>query len=393
LALTYEDRPERSHVPRTRLGVAVVGGGFAGRAHIEAARRTGAARSLALAVRAPEGRHDAVDTVTGDYRQLLEDDSIDVVHNCLPNALHAEVTAAALEAGKHVISEKPLAVTGAEADELQRLADASGLVNAVCFNYRFYPLVRELRARVAAGDIGRPILVHGGYLQDWLLRQGDYNWRVETARGGRSRAVADIGSHWVDLVSYVLDSPVVDVHAGLGRVHDQRRRPAVDTATFARSDSPDELVDVETEDWATLLLRLENGATAQAVVSQVSAGSKNNLRLQVDGTAAALRWEQERPEELWIGRRGAANELLLKDSELLAPDAAGHAALPGGHPEGWNDALTKLVASVYRTILEGAEPDFPTFTDGVNGVRFVEAALASDESGCWQPVRTERKAA
>jgi predicted dehydrogenase len=393
LALTYQDRPERSRPPRTGLGVAVVGGGFAGTAHVEAARRTGFARTVALAVRRAAGRDDRVDVLTDDYRELLADPTIDVVHNCLPNALHAEVTAAALEAGKHVISEKPLAISQAEAQELQRLADASGLVNAVCFNYRFYPLVRELRARVDAGTIGSPILVHGAYLQDWLLWQRDYNWRVDTARGGRSRAVADIGSHWADLVTYVVGSPVAEVLASFGRLHDQRHRPVVATETFKASGSCDELVDVETEDWATLLLRLENGVTAQAVVSQVSAGSKNNLRVQVDGTHAALRWEQERPEELWIGRRGAPNELLLKDPEFLTADAAGQAALPGGHPEGWNDTLTKLVASVYRTIADGAEPDFPTFADGVGAARFVEAALSSHADGCWQPVRTERKAA
>jgi predicted dehydrogenase len=393
VALTYKDRPERSDEAQTRLGIAVVGGGFAGSAHLEAARRTGAARSLALAVRTPGTRYDGVDTLTGDYRQLLRDETIDVVHNCLPNALHAEVTAAALEAGKHVISEKPLAISNAEADELQRLADASGVVNAVCFNYRFYPVVRELRARIAAGAIGRPILVHGAYLQDWLLRQADYNWRIEQERGGRSRAVADIGSHWVDLVSYVLDTRVTEVLASFGRLHDQRHRPAVDTATFTATATDSELVDVDTEDWATLLLRLENGATAQAVVSQVSAGSKNNLRIQVDGADAALRWEQERPEELWTGRRGAPNELLLKDPEFLTPEAKAHTALPAGHPEGWHDALTKLVGSVYRTILDGSEPDFPTFADGAAAVRFVDAAVSSDESGRWQTVRTEREAA
>lgn len=394
MALTYEDRPERSHTPQARLGVAVIGAGFAGRAHLEAVRRTGVARSIAVAERPgsapdPARRRPLVDLLTDDYRQLLEDETIDVVHNCLPNALHAEVSAAALAAGKHIISEKPLAINDAEADELQRLAEESGLVNAVCFNYRFYPLVREFRARIADGTIGRPFLIHGGYLQDWLLRQSDYNWRVATERGGRSRAVADIGSHWVDLVSYVLNSPVLEVLASFGRLHDQRLRPAVESTTFASSGADGELVDIETEDWAVLLLRLENGATAQAVVSQVSAGSKNGLWLQVDGTHTAMRWEQERPEELWIGRRGAPNELLLKDAELLAPEAAPYAVLPGGHPEGWHGALTKLVGSVYRTILDGDAPDYPTFADGVSAVRFVEAALASDESGQWQPVRRE----
>jgi predicted dehydrogenase len=185
---------------------------------------------------------------------------------------------------------------------------------------------------------------------------------------------------------------VAEVLASFGRLHDRRLRPVVEADTFGSSASASELVDVETEDWATLLLRLENGVTAQAIVSQVSAGSKNGLRVQIDGTKAAMRWEQERPEELWIGHRGAPNELLLKDPEALAPAAAAYASLPGGHPEGWHGALTKLVASVYRTIADGGEPDFPTFADGVHAVRFVEAALASDASGRWESA-TERKRA
>lgn len=369
----------------------MIGGGFSGRAHLEAIRRTGAAGAVALVARtgdaaAVAARQVHVDWVTDDYSLLLADESIDVIHVCVPNALHAAVSAAALTAGKHVVSEKPLAIALDEADELQRLAEESGLVHAACFNYRFYPLVREARAQIAAGTIGRPILIHGGYLQDWLLRQTDYNWRVDADRGGPSRAVADIGSHWVDLVSFVLGERVLDVRAELGRVYDQRLRPAVEVETFASADAEASLTEVETEDWASLLLRFEGGATAHALVSQVSAGSKNALWFQVDGTEASLRWEQERPEELWIGRRGRPSELLVKDPEMLSPEAAAYAALPGGHPEGWHDALTKLVGAVYRTIRHGDPPDFPTFADGADAVRFADAALASGELDQWQPV-------
>lgn len=378
------------------LGVGVVGAGFAGRAHLAAVRRSGLAGTLVLAERSAAAAGAAergvqLDAWTTDYRRLLQDERIDVVHVCVPNALHAEVTAAALAAGKHVVSEKPLGVTAAEAVELQRLAEDAGRVNAVCFNYRFYPLVRELRARIAQGALGRPVLVHGGYLQDWLLRETDYNWRVGAAVGGRSRAVADIGSHWADLSSFVLGQRITEVSAVFGRLHEQRRRPVEATETFASAPVAAELTDVETEDWASLLVRFSNGTTGQALVSQVSAGSKNGLRVQVDGSEAAARWEQERPEELWIGRRGSANELLLKDPEVLTAEAATYCDLPAGHPEGWHDALTKLVRSVYRAIVDGDAGDFPTFADGVAAARFVDAAVASAETGAWQPLETSRR--
>lgn len=375
------------------LGVAVIGGGFAGRAHVDAIRRTGAARSISLAevskAAAEEaGRALGLEGVSHDYRRLLADEAIEVVHNCLPNALHAEVSAAALVAGKHVISEKPLAVTGSDAEELARLAEKAGVTHAVCFNYRFFALVREMRARIAAGSIGRPLIVHGDYLQDWLLRQTDYNWRISVERGGPSRAVADIGCHWIDLASFVLGQRVTAVYAEFGRAYEQRLRPLQETNTFATSAAGSSLVDVHTEDWASLLLRFEGGVKGQLLVSQVSAGSKNRLRLQVDGSEAALQWGQERPEELWVGRRGRPSELLVKDPEVLLPDAAAHAALPAGHIEGWHDALVKLVGAVYRTIQDGAAPDFPTFADGVEAARFIEAVLTSSRTGEWQTVET-----
>jgi predicted dehydrogenase len=377
-----------SEEERKLLHVGVIGGGLSGTAHVRALRRTGLAASVTLAgssrasAEAARRRLD-VDAVTDDYRRLLADDGIDVVHVCVPNDLHAEVIAAAFEAGKHVIAEKPLAVTSAEADELERRASASKLVHAVCFNYRFYPLVLEARARIARGELGAVALVHGGYLQDWLLRREDYDWRVDSQRGGRSRTVADIGSHWADLAAFLLGSFPTEVFATLGRMHPYRQPPAGRNGAAGETDE----LPVDTEDWGALLLRFETGVVGQALVSQVSPGSKNRLWLQVDGSEAALSWEQQRPEELWIGRRGRPNEIVLKDAETLSPAARAYVGLPAGHPEGWHDALANLVRTVYRTVQDGVARDFPTFTDGAAGVRVVEAALESAPSGRWAPIR------
>lgn len=379
-----------------RIKAGLIGAGFIGPAHLEAVRRIGHVDMVALSA-VPEALARAraaelhVPHVYADYRDMLADPEIEVIHNCTPNHLHFEINREILAAGKHVISEKPLALTPEEANELARLAAGAGVANAVCFNYRMYPLVQEMRARVARGDIGDVRLVHGGYLQDWLLLQSDYNWRVDPKRGGASRAVADIGSHWIDTVEFITGQQVQAVMADLGTFITSRTRSG-DLETFSgAAGGAGEAVRVETEDCATILLRFANGAKGSLTVSQISAGRKNRLHLEVDGSGEAFAWDQERPSELWIGRRNEANGSLLRDPSLLTEAARGYAHYPGGHNEGWPDGLKNLCAQFYRYVAEGKNPlrdpaPFPTFETGAHLVRVVFAVLESNRRGTWVPV-------
>jgi predicted dehydrogenase len=361
--------------PTRRLRAALVGAGFIGPAHVEAVRRLGYVDVVALVGSDPERAAAKaaalhIPRAYSDLRDILADPDIDVIHNCTPNHLHFRINQEILAARKHVITEKPLAVTPAEGDELERLAAAAGVVNAVCFNYRAYPLVQEMRARIARGDIGDVRLIHGGYLQDWLLYETDDNWRIDPAAGGASRAVADIGSHWIDTVEFVTGLHVTEVMADLGTFFAPRRR---------------------TEDCATVLLRFDNGAKGSLMVSQISPGRKNRLHFEVDGSQEAFAWDQERPSELWIGRRSEANGLLLRDPSLLTDEARAYAHYPGGHNEGWPDGLKNLCAQVYAYVAAGKDPrrdpaPFPTFATGARLVRAVSAILESSRCGAWVPV-------
>ncbi len=322
--------------------------------------------------------------------ELLLDEEIRAVHNCTPNDLHAEVNAAVLSAGRHVLSEKPLGRSGQEA--LAARAAESDAVAGVCFNYRHYPLVRELRSRVASGLYGRVHLVHGRYLQDWLLFDSDWSWRLDPDRNGPSRAVADIGSHWMDLVQFATGERIVAVCADFGTLHEVRRRPLAETATFERPAEGDaEPFPVGSEDHASVLFRLEGGAHGSFVVSQVSAGRKNSLQVELDAAEAAFGWDQEAPEQLWIGRRDQANEVLCRDPGLLAADNAGVTRLPAGHPEGWGDALLNLVAEFYEAVdahEAGREHvrHFAGFEEGAQVCELVDAVLASSRGRRWTQV-------
>jgi len=292
---------------------AIIGTGFMGEAHAEALRRVPGVEIVAVASHRLE-RAEALAAKYGgarayaDWREVLALDEVDVVHDCTPNDLHYDVNRAALEAGKHVVSEKPLTVGVAEAEDLVRRAEAAGVVHAVNFNYRFYPLVQHARALVAAGEVGDVHLVHGHYVQDWLLHETDYNWRVEAGAGGLSRAFADIGSHWCDLVQFVTGRRITGVCADLFTVHEMRRKPTEAAETFQSGAGETEEVPVATEDGANVLLRFEGGARGVVTVSQVSAGRKNHEWFEIDGGRCALAWNQERPNELWIGHRDRPNE-------------------------------------------------------------------------------------
>jgi predicted dehydrogenase len=378
----------------TELRAAVVGTGFIGVVHVDALRRlgvdvVGVVGSSPERVRAKSGPVPLPEPFES-FEAMLAEGRVDVVHLTTPNHLHYPQVKATLEAGKHVVCEKPLAMDAAQSAELLELAERSGLVHCTNFNVRFYPQCQEIRALVADGRLGEVWNVHGGYLQDWLLLPTDWNWRLEPDKGGELRAVADIGSHWLDLVQFVTGRRVVELLADLATTIPIRRRPTGPVETFAvagdvdREDAP-----MTTEDIAHLLVRFEGGARGSAVISQVSAGRRNSLRFEVDGSRGSLYWDAERHEELWLGHRGGPNETLIRDPSLLEPAAATRTSLPAGHAEGFADTFKELYRAVYAAVASGGmpeEPDFPTFADGHRANVLGDAVALSARERRWVAV-------
>ena len=359
--------------PTRTLRAGFVGGGFMAAVHTRAARAARAELAGGASSSAGRARDAAdrlgIDSAFDSVEALVADPDIDVVHICTPNATHAAIARAALEGGKHVICEKPLATNEADAAALVALADERGLVAAVPFVYRFHPMAREARARIARGETGRLLSVHGAYLQDWLATPHDDDWRVDAALGGPSRAFADIGSHLVDLVEFVSGDRIVRLSASTRTVYEQRANN----------------VDIATEDLAAVVVELASGAVGTLLVSQVAPGRKNALTIELSGTDASVRFEQERPEQLWLGRADAST-VVDRDPAHLAPDAARLAIVPAGHPMGYQDAFNAFVADAYAAI-GGAAPDgLPRFDDGLRAVRVTGAVLASAASGSWVEV-------
>lgn len=380
-----------------RIRAGIVGAGFAAGAHVEALRRVPGIQVAGIAASTRERSRAAaarlgVARAFDRYEELVASPDVDVVHDCAPNDLHDAVNAAALDAGKHLLSEKPLALTSEQTARLTALAAGAGVVTGVCHNYRHYPLVRHAKELLSSGEHGTPHLVHGGYLQDWLLLRDDWNWRLIPERAGRSRAVADIGSHWIDLAQYLTGARVTRVCARLSTLHRERLRPRDEVQTFSSArDGGTETVRVETEDAASVLLELDDGATGAMTVSQVSPGRKNRLHITVDTRDLGIAWDQEDPNRLWLGRRGAANSVLMRDPSLLAPAAAALARYPGGHEEGWADGLRNLMEDFYGAVAarrDGLPYDasFATFAEADHVSRVVEAILESDRAGAWVDV-------
>jgi predicted dehydrogenase len=366
------------------IKAAVVGTGFIGVVHVEALRRLGI-EVTGVVGSSPEraaekARAAALPAPYPSFEAMLADPAVEVVHLTTPNHLHYEQVRATLAAGKHVVCEKPLGMDATETAELLRLGEQSGLVHAVNFNIRFYAQCQEARARVQAGEIGDVRLVSGGYLQDWLLLDTDWNWRLDPAEGGSLRAVGDIGSHWLDLVQFITGRRVEAVMADLTTFVPVRRRPTGPVETFSDAAVGDTVDTVmETEDTAGILLRLSGGARAVLTVSQVSAGRKNRLSWEIDGSESALAWHSEAPEELWIGHRGRPNELLLNE----------RGDYPPGHAEGFPDTFKQLYRAVYRAVAAGgppAEPDYPTFADGHDEALIADAIATSHAEQRWVTV-------
>jgi predicted dehydrogenase len=375
------------------IRAAVIGTGFVGPFHVDAIRRGGYGEVVALAgsdAARTRARATAlgVPRATTDVQELIDDPSIDVVHVCTPNRTHVELATAVLEAGKHLVLEKPVALDSDSARGLVDLARNQARHAAVALTYRGYPMVRRARSLVRAGEAGDIRLVHGGYIQDWLADPTDYNWRLEPDVGGASRAVADIGSHWFDTAEFITGLRVEEVFADLATFLPRRSRPLAGTVAFGTSEGPAEEVAVHSEDAATILLRFAGGARGSAVISQVSPGRKNAFSLEFAGSQATLDWDQEDPERLWIRTRDEARQLTRRPED--GPGSGpGVPSLPAGHPEGWAEALRDLLRPFYAAVsagrppAEGPEPGYPTLDDGARGVAFVEAVLSSARSGRW----------
>jgi predicted dehydrogenase len=382
-----------------RIGMGLVGAGFVGPHHLEAVRRLGFVDVVAIAGSSDATARKKADALFvpkayGSYQALLDDPDVHVVHNATPNYLHYPVNAAAIARGKHVVSDKPLAMTAAEAKKLRDQATKAGIIHAVTFNYRGNPLVQQARHMIASGEIGKPHFVRGHYLQDWLLKDTDYSWRLEPDKGGASSALGDIGSHWCDLAQHVSGLGITEVLADITTVIPRRKRPKGSREAFqVTSGSEDyELVDIEVEDLASVLVRFDNGARGSFSVGQVCAGHKNDLILEVCGAKSAIIWRQEHQNELWVGHRDQANETLQKDPSLMGGEVSRYAHLPGGHQEAWADAFCNLMRDIYGFIAAGRKPSdprppaFATFEDGYRANCIVEAILASAKKERWTKV-------
>jgi predicted dehydrogenase len=375
------------------IGVAVVGTGFMGPAHTEALRRLGLAVIGILGSTPEKSRRAAAALRLGKgyarFEDVLADPDVQSVHLATPNRLHYPMAKAALLAGKHVLCEKPLAMSSAESAELVELARRTPVAAGVNYNMRFYPLCLEARERIRRGDLGEVYSVHGSYVQDWLLYPTDYNWRVLAEEGGALRAVADIGTHWLDLVQSITGRAVEAVFADLSTVHPIRQRPRGEVETFAgklgQSQATDS-IEIKTEDLGSILLRFQGGARGTLFVSQATAGRKNCLRYEIGGSAAALAWNSEAPNELWIGHRERPNEILLKDPGLLSDAVRPYVGYPGGHNEGYPDSFKQCFRTFYEYIRAGeltTPPPFPTFADGHREIRLCDAILESHRRQTW----------
>jgi len=374
---------------------AILGTGFMGRVHLEAVRRVESVEAAAIAGRNVEaarqlGAGFSISAIATDYREILRDPEIDAVHICTPNAQHFPMAKEAIEAGKHVLCEKPLATSVEEGEELVSLAAKKGVRNCVCHNLRYYPLVQQMRRMREAGDLGEILVVQGTYSQDWLLYDTDWNWRVETKAGGPSRCMADIGSHWFDMAEHVTGLRVTNLCADLQTFHATRKQPKHSVETFANKLlGPEDYIEtaVDTEDFGAVIFRMGTRTRGSVTASQVSAGRKNRLSIEIYGTKSSVAWDQERPDELWSGHRDDGNQIFIKDPSLLKPAARTYADLPGGHSEGYGDTFKQVFRRFYASIRTSTSaPEYPQFVDGLRQLRILDAVLESHRALRWTDV-------
>jgi predicted dehydrogenase len=380
---------------QSRVKAAILGTGFMGRVHLEAISRLGFIEVCGIASSDADrarrlGAEYGLDEIETDYRRILGDPEIQVVHICTPTAVHAQNAKEALIAGKHVLSEKPLATAVAAARELVDLAEEKGLRNCTNHNLRYYPLVQHMRGLRETGELGEILVVQGTYSQDYLLFDTDWNWRLDAKESGPSCAMADIGSHWCDMAEHVTGLRINRLCADLHTFHKTRKRPKFTVETFAgKALTPDdyEEIAVDNEDFGAVLLHIGERARGSFTAGEVMAGRKNRLYIEIFGTKGSVAWDQERPEELWLGSRNSNNQTLLKDASLLTPGARGYTDLPGGHGEGYDDTFKNVFRRFYRAVQDpSVAPDYPQFSDGLRQLTIIEAELASNRNQAWVEV-------
>ncbi len=377
-----------------RCGIA--GFGFIGPHHLDAIRRIPFAEVTGLCTSNPEGVSEkaaalGIAKVYRDYHELVRDPAIDVVDITAPTYLHFPIAMEAIRHRKHVIVDKPLAISVEECATLLQAAQDAGVVHAVTFNYRYNTMLQQARVMIERGDLGTVHFVHGSYLQEWLLRDTDFSWRLDPAKSGPAAMIADAGCHWFDLIEYVGGLRISSVLANLRTVIPTRKRPAVAGQAFSEAVPGNSTpYQVTVPDLATMMLRFSSGATGCFYTSSLCAGHKNDLRFELNGALASLSWAQEEPEQLWIGRRGEADAILRKDPALLDPSVRGYASLPGGHGEAWPDAFRNTMGNILYAIYapqEARKSDFPTFASGLRVAHIVDALLKSSEAGgVWTEV-------
>jgi predicted dehydrogenase len=376
------------------IRTAIVGTGFMGRVHLEAVRRTEGVEVAAIVGRTEDaaqrlGAGFGVPLMKTDYREVLRDRTIDAVHVCTPNAQHYSMTKDALETGKHVLCEKPITTAVREAEELVTLAAKHGLRNCVCHNLRYYPMVQQMRQLREAGELGEILVVQGTYSQDWLLYDTDWNWRADSKVSGPSRCMADIGSHWFDLAEHLTGLRVTSLCADLQTFHPTRKRPKHSVETFANKlMGPEDYIEtpVDTEDFGAVIFQMGTRTRGCMSASQVSAGRKNGFRMEIYGSRSSVAWNQERPDELWVGHRDSGNAVFVKDPSLLLPGARGFADLPGGHSEGYDDTFKQVFRRFYASIGSSGEAEYPQFVDGLRQLRILDVVLESHRARKWVDV-------
>jgi len=378
-----------------RFKTAVFGTGFVGRVHLEGIRRLGYVQVYAIGESQREkaqrlGEEFHVEKTDSDYRRLLEDKAIDAVHICTPNALHFPMAQDALQAGKHVLCEKPLSTSVENASKLVALAAETQRRNCTFHNLRYYPMVQHMRRMREDGDLGEILVVQGTYSQDWLLYDTDWNWRLDSKANGPSRTLADIGSHWCDMAEHVTGLRIQSLCADLQTFHKKRKKPKGSVETFAgKTLRPEDYqpVDIDTEDFGAVVFRMGERTRGAFTASQVSAGRKNRLNIEIFGTEAGVSWDQERPDELWIGRRNEPNRIIVKDPSLLKDRARPFADLPGGHSEGYDDTFKQVFRRFYQSLEDpAAQPEYPQFADGLRQLTILDAELESNRKHGWVDV-------
>jgi predicted dehydrogenase len=375
-----------------KIRVGVAGTGFIGPVHVECLKRVPGIEVVAIndvASAREKAESMGIERYYTDFNEMIAEKDIDCVHICTPNFLHYPMAKDALHAGKHVVCEKPLSNTVEEAQELTEIAKASGLVHAIHFNLRYYPLVRQMKTMREKGELGDIYSVIGTYLQDWLYYDTDYNWRLEPDKSGNSRAIADIGSHLMDMIEYISGEQIVAVMADFNTIHKNRKKPLKPIETYSgKILKPEDYgeVPINTEDYATVILKLSNGNRGVVTVSQVAAGRKNRLNIEVSGSKKAVAWCSETPDHIWIGNRDVANQALMRDPSLVYPESAALISYPGGHIEGFADTSKQLFKEVYDAVRQGKQPEnplYPTFEDGLREQVICDKIIESSKKESW----------